>query len=83
MIATVWVLAFAVSCPLLFGFNTTGQVTAFCFHLPVSKSSTHVLSHTTLTSYRIECEPLRCRVIVKFRVHMSSYCLGSTVGHEM
>ncbi|MEQ2275726.1 D(2) dopamine receptor A, partial [Xenotaenia resolanae] len=25
MIATVWVLAFAVSCPLLFGFNTTGQ----------------------------------------------------------
>lgn len=26
MIATVWVLAFAVSCPLLFGFNTTGQV---------------------------------------------------------
>ncbi|KAF3703609.1 D(3) dopamine receptor Dopamine D3 receptor [Channa argus] len=24
MIATVWVLAFAVSCPLLFGFNTTG-----------------------------------------------------------
>lgn len=27
MIATVWVLAFAVSCPLLFGFNTTGKVT--------------------------------------------------------
>lgn len=26
MIATVWVLAFAVSCPLLFGFNTTGEV---------------------------------------------------------
>ncbi len=25
MIATVWVLAFAVSCPLLFGFNTTGE----------------------------------------------------------
>uniref|UniRef100_A0A3Q4I0T5 Dopamine receptor D3 n=1 Tax=Neolamprologus brichardi TaxID=32507 RepID=A0A3Q4I0T5_NEOBR len=25
MIATVWVLAFAVSCPLLFGFNTTGH----------------------------------------------------------
>lgn len=26
MIGTVWVLAFTVSCPLLFGFNTTGQV---------------------------------------------------------
>ncbi|KAM5276551.1 D(3) dopamine receptor isoform 4-T5 [Hipposideros larvatus] len=25
MITTVWVLAFAVSCPLLFGFNTTGD----------------------------------------------------------
>lgn len=25
MISVVWVLAFAVSCPLLFGFNTTGQ----------------------------------------------------------
>ncbi|KAF3836543.1 hypothetical protein F7725_029101 [Dissostichus mawsoni] len=25
MIGTVWVLAFTVSCPLLFGFNTTGQ----------------------------------------------------------
>ncbi|KAG8509543.1 LOW QUALITY PROTEIN: D(3) dopamine receptor, partial [Galemys pyrenaicus] len=25
MIAAVWVLAFAVSCPLLFGFNTTGD----------------------------------------------------------
>lgn len=29
MIATVWVLAFAVSCPLLFGFNTTGEVASF------------------------------------------------------
>uniref|UniRef100_A0A673J5T6 D(3) dopamine receptor n=1 Tax=Sinocyclocheilus rhinocerous TaxID=307959 RepID=A0A673J5T6_9TELE len=27
MIATVWVLAFAVSCPLLFGFNTTDDPT--------------------------------------------------------
>ncbi|KAF0877232.1 DRD3 protein, partial [Crocuta crocuta] len=27
MITTVWVLAFAVSCPLLFGFNTTGDPT--------------------------------------------------------
>uniref|UniRef100_A0A4W5NKK1 D(3) dopamine receptor n=1 Tax=Hucho hucho TaxID=62062 RepID=A0A4W5NKK1_9TELE len=25
MIATVWILAFAVSCPLLFGFNTSGE----------------------------------------------------------
>lgn len=25
MIVIVWVLAFAVSCPLLFGFNTTGR----------------------------------------------------------
>ncbi|XP_024232292.2 D(3) dopamine receptor-like [Oncorhynchus tshawytscha] len=27
MIATVWILAFAVSCPLLFGFNTSGDPT--------------------------------------------------------
>lgn len=26
MITAVWVLAFAVSCPLLFGFNTTGKI---------------------------------------------------------
>ena len=25
MIAAVWLLAFAVSCPLLFGLNTTGE----------------------------------------------------------
>lgn len=29
MITAVWVLAFAVSCPLLFGFNTTGKTIAF------------------------------------------------------
>lgn len=34
MIATVWVLAFAVSCPLLFGFNTTGEVASFRGHPP-------------------------------------------------
>lgn len=36
MIATVWVLAFAVSCPLLFGFNTTGEVASFRGHPPVA-----------------------------------------------
>lgn len=55
-----------------------------CFQLPVSESSTHALLHTRVKSCRIECEPWRCRVIFKFRVHiLSSYRLGSTVGHEM
>ncbi|KAL2085136.1 hypothetical protein ACEWY4_018456 [Coilia grayii] len=40
MIAAVWILAFAVSCPLLFGFNTTGERhTAVAFRAEAPDSS--------------------------------------------
>lgn len=36
MIAVVWVLSFAISCPLLFGLNNTGEGSASCSWLLVA-----------------------------------------------
>lgn len=53
MIAVVWVLAFAVSCPLLFGFNTTGQINSFrCHREVVSTQFTPGATHSAISCHK-------------------------------
>lgn len=59
MIATVWVLAFAVSCPLLFGFNTTGQVTysltpaSFLVMMPGGRAAEQNAKHDSVSELNL------------------------------
>ena len=79
MITTVWVLAFAVSCPLLFGFNTTGQVNNI-----LTSSSCLRASEWSYAGSQTECKAGRHSVVMKFRVKIQSTShLGSVGGHEM
>ncbi|RLV93721.1 hypothetical protein DV515_00013345 [Chloebia gouldiae] len=71
MIAVVWVLSFAISCPLLFGLNNTGEGSAACSWLLLSpwiyivlrrrrkrvstKRSSHVLDSDTQAPLKDKC----------------------------
>ncbi|XP_051006395.1 D(3) dopamine receptor isoform X3 [Acomys russatus] len=61
MITAVWVLAFAVSCPLLFGFNTTGDPT-IC-----SISNPDFVIYSSVVSFYV---PFGVTVLVYARIYM-------------
>nr|XP_048278640.1 D(3) dopamine receptor isoform X2 [Myodes glareolus] len=61
MITAVWVLAFAVSCPLLFGFNTTGDP-SIC-----SISNPDFVIYSSVVSFYV---PFGVTVLVYARIYM-------------
>ncbi|XP_010628379.1 D(3) dopamine receptor isoform X2 [Fukomys damarensis] len=61
MITAVWVLAFAVSCPLLFGFNTTGDP-SIC-----SISNPDFVIYSSIVSFYV---PFGVTVLVYARIYM-------------
>ncbi|XP_072579803.1 D(3) dopamine receptor isoform X2 [Vulpes vulpes] len=61
MITAVWVLAFAVSCPLLFGFNTTGDPTV------CSISNPDFVIYSSVVSFYV---PFGVTVLVYARIYV-------------
>ncbi|KAA0704743.1 D(3) dopamine receptor [Triplophysa tibetana] len=61
MIATVWVLAFAVSCPLLFGFNTTDDPTV------CSISNPNFVIYSSVVSFYL---PFMVTLLVYVRIYI-------------
>ncbi|XP_008578376.1 PREDICTED: D(3) dopamine receptor isoform X1 [Galeopterus variegatus] len=61
MITAVWVLAFAVSCPLLFGFNTTGDPTV------CSISNPDFVIYSSLVSFYL---PFGVTVLIYARIYV-------------
>ncbi|XP_062970082.1 D(3) dopamine receptor isoform X1 [Cynocephalus volans] len=61
MITAVWVLAFAVSCPLLFGFNTTGDPTV------CSISNPDFVIYSSVVSFYL---PFGVTVLIYARIYM-------------
>ncbi|KAM6908304.1 D(3) dopamine receptor [Lycodopsis pacificus] len=61
MISTVWVLAFAVSCPLLFGFNTTDDPTV------CSISNPNFVIYSSVVSFYL---PFTVTLLVYIRIYV-------------
>lgn len=81
MIATVWVLAFTVSCPLLFGFNTTGQVNNIFDSTFLSRciaAESQVMQDAEWNGRKTPCY---CEIQGQNSVYL--LFSGSAVGHEM
>ncbi|XP_060756853.1 D(3) dopamine receptor [Neoarius graeffei] len=85
MIATVWILAFAVSCPLLFGFNTTDDPLVCSISNPDFVIYSSVVSFylpfvvTLLVYVRIYIFLRRRRKRITFRQTSSEAPLGATL----
>lgn len=85
MITAVWVLAFAVSCPLLFGFNTTGDP-SICsisnpdFVLYSSVVSFYLPFGVTVLVYARIYVVLRQRRRKRFLTRQNSQCLSVRPG---
>uniref|UniRef100_W5M5U6 D(3) dopamine receptor n=1 Tax=Lepisosteus oculatus TaxID=7918 RepID=W5M5U6_LEPOC len=62
MIAAVWVLAFAVSCPLLFGFNTTADDPSIC-----SISNPDFVIYSSVVSFYL---PFVVTLLVYIRIYI-------------